>query len=56
MEIKLTLAIEEVQALMNLMGDTPAKMGYFPLMVKVKGQADLQVPQEPPKEAEQAVA
>jgi len=55
MEIKLTLAIEEVQALMNLMGDTPAKMGYFPLMIKIKGQADTQLP-EAPKEAEQAVA
>jgi hypothetical protein len=53
MEIKLTLSLEEVQALMNLMGETPAKMGYFPLMIKIKGQADLQVPQE---EAEQAVA
>jgi len=44
MDIKLTLTLEEVQSLMNLMGDTPAKMGYFPLMLKVKEQADPQVP------------
>ena len=55
MEIKLTLSLEEVQALMNLMGETPAKMGFFPIMIKVKGQADLQVPQET-QQAEQAVA
>jgi hypothetical protein len=54
-EIKLTLTLEEVQALMNLMGETPAKMGFFPLMAKVKIQADPQVPKEE-KEAEQAVA
>ena len=37
------------------MGETPAKMGFFPIMIKVKGQADLQVPQET-QQAEQAVA
>ena len=45
MDIKLTLTLEEVQNLMNLMGDTPAKMGLFPLMMKVKEQADPQVPE-----------
>ena len=42
MEIKLTLTLDEVQALMDLMGETPAKMGFFPLMAKVKMQADPQ--------------
>lgn len=52
MDIKLTLTVEEVQGLMNLMGDTPAKMGFFPLMMKVKEQADPQVPET--KEADKA--
>lgn len=57
MDIKLTLTLEEVQGLMNLMGETPAKLGYFPLMTKIKVQADPQVPQEEtPQEAEKAVA
>jgi hypothetical protein len=42
MEIKLTLTLDEVQALMDLMGETPAKMGFFPLMAKIKMQADPQ--------------
>ena len=42
MEIKLTLTLDEVQALMDLMGETPAKMGFFPLMAKIKIQADPQ--------------
>jgi hypothetical protein len=42
MEIKLTLTLEEVQALMGLMGETPAKLGFFPIMAKVKMQADPQ--------------
>ena len=46
MDIKLTLTLEEVQGLMNLMGETPAKMGFFPLMAKIKEQAEPQVPQE----------
>jgi hypothetical protein len=42
MEIKLALTLDEVQALMDLMGETPAKMGFFPLMAKIKMQVDPQ--------------
>jgi len=42
MEINLTLTLEEVQAIMDLMGETPAKMGFFPLMARIKVQADPQ--------------
>jgi len=55
-DITLKLSIEEVQALMNLMGETPAKMGYFPLMAKMKAQADPQVAVEEVAEPEQAAA
>jgi len=51
-DIKLILTVEKVQGLMNLMGDTPAKMGFFPLMMKVKEQADTQIPET--KEADKA--
>jgi hypothetical protein len=53
-DINLTLTLEEVQTLMNLMGETPAKMGLFPIMVKVKMQADPQAPKE--QEAAQEAA
>ena len=49
-EIKLELTINEVNALLALMGDTQAKFGYFPLMQKVKAQAEEQLPKEEPKE------
>lgn len=49
-EIKLELSINEVNALLALMGDTQAKYGYFPLMQKVKEQAESQLPKEEPKE------
>ena len=42
MEIALKLDLQDVQALMDLMGETPAKMGFFPLMAKIKVQADPQ--------------
>lgn len=42
MDIKLILTIEEVQGLINLMGETPAKLGFFPLMDKIKTQTNEQ--------------
>lgn len=49
-EIKLELSVNEVNALLALMGDTQAKYGYFPLMQKVKQQAEDQLPKETPAE------
>lgn len=46
--IKLELSIEEVNFLLAVMGDLPTKTGAYPLVVKIKEQADPQVP--PPQE------
>lgn len=51
MDINLTLAIEEVNVLLNLIGNTPTSSGLYPLAVKIKGQAEPQVPKQ-----EEAVA
>ena len=46
MEIKLTLTVEEVNVLLNLIGQTPTSSGLFPLAVKIKSQAEPQVPKQ----------
>jgi hypothetical protein len=43
----LDLTIEEINALLNLMGKTATESGFFPLMVKIKEQAEAQLPKEP---------
>jgi len=42
--IKLELSIDEVNAILQVLGDLPSKTGAWPLMVKIKEQADPQVP------------
>jgi hypothetical protein len=46
--IKLELSIEEVNFILGTLGELPSKTGAFPLMMKVKEQAQSQV--EQPKE------
>ena len=42
--IKLELSIEEVNAILQVLGDLPSKTGAWPLTVKIKEQAEPQVP------------
>jgi hypothetical protein len=42
--ITLDLTVIEVNTLLQLLGETPTKMGLYPLAMKIKGQADEQVP------------
>ena len=42
--IKLELSVEEVNAILQVLGDLPTKVGAWPLMLKIKDQAELQVP------------
>ena len=42
--IKLDLDINEVNFILSLLGDLPSKTGAWPLMVKIKEQAEPQVP------------
>jgi len=44
----LDLTIEEINALLNLMGKTATESGFFPLMVKIKEQAEAQLPKDAP--------
>ena len=44
MEIKLELTVEEVNGILQVLGDLPAKTGVWPLIVKIKDQAEPQVP------------
>lgn len=45
--VNLELSIEEVNAILQVLGDLPTKTGAWPLIVKIKEQAEGQV--EPPE-------
>jgi hypothetical protein len=49
--ITLELSVEEVNAVLNVLGELPTKSGAWPLIVKIKEQAEPQVPAD---DAEQA--
>jgi hypothetical protein len=44
MELTLKLTVEEINGILQVMGDLPTKTGAFPLVMKIKQQADAQVP------------
>jgi hypothetical protein len=44
--IKLELEIEEVNSLLGVLGELPSKTGAWNLIVKIKGQAEPQVPKQ----------
>jgi len=44
--IKLELSIDEVNAILQVLGDLPSKTGAWPLIVKIKEQAEPQVPKQ----------
>jgi hypothetical protein len=46
--IKLDLTIEEVNAILQVLGDLPTKTGAWPLVLKIKEQAEPQVPPSEP--------
>ena len=48
--MKLELETNEVQYILNVLGEIPAKSGVWPLLVKIKEQADAQMPKESPVE------
>lgn len=49
MELQLTLTIEEVNGILQVLGDLPTKSGAYPLVIKIKEQAEPQIPKEEPK-------
>lgn len=46
MEITLKLSVEEVSAIVQVMGELPTKSGIFPLVMKIKEQAEAQLPKD----------
>lgn len=51
MEVKLILNLEEVNAILAALGKLPTDTGVYPLALKVKSQAESQVPREEEKTA-----
>lgn len=45
--MNLNLETNEVQFILNVLGELPSKSGAWPLIVKIKEQAEAQLPQEP---------
>jgi hypothetical protein len=50
MDINLTLNVDEVNAVLQTLGNLPTSSGAFPLLMKIKQQAEGQLPQEQPEE------
>ena len=48
--MKLEFEVNEVQFILNVLGEMPAKSGVWPLIVKIKDQADAQIPKDAPAE------
>jgi hypothetical protein len=46
MNINLSLSIEEVNGILQTLGQLPTSSGAWPLVVKIKEQAESQVPKE----------
>jgi len=46
MDINLKLTVEEVNAILGVLGDLPTKSGAWPLVLKIKEQAESQLPKE----------
>lgn len=42
----INLEVNEVQFILNVLGEMPAKSGVWPLILKIKEQAEAQVPKE----------
>jgi hypothetical protein len=50
MEIVLKISVEEVNSILQVLGELPSKTGAWPLILKIKKQAEEQLPkkEEPP--------
>ena len=48
--MKLELDINEINFILQTLGELPSKTGVWPLILKIKEQADSQVPKEPTPE------
>jgi len=46
MELKLTLTVEEVKSHLHVLSELPTRMNAYPLLMKIKEQAEAQIPKE----------
>jgi len=46
MNITLTLTVEEINAVLQTLGNLPTSSGAFPLLMKIKDQAEAQLPKD----------
>ena len=46
MEIALKLSVEEVNSVLQVLGELPSKTGAWPLILKIKSQAEEQLPKQ----------
>ena len=51
MEITLKLDLQEVNTLLNVMGQLPTSTNIWPLAAKIRSQAQEQIPTEVPEQA-----
>lgn len=47
MDINLALTVDEVNAVLQTLGNLPTSSGAWPLVVKIKEQAESQLPAQP---------
>lgn len=52
MEIEIKLHVDEINAVLQTLGQLPTSSGAFPLLMKIKEQAEAQVASEPEQIAE----
>ena len=50
--IKLELSVEEVNGILQALGNLPTSSGAWPLVVKIKEQGEAQVPKEEKQDAQ----
>jgi hypothetical protein len=48
MEIKLTMTLDEANAVLQVLGNLPTSSGVYPLLMKLKMQAEEQLPKSEP--------
>ncbi len=56
--MQINLEENEINAILAILGNMPSKSGTWPLMMKIKAQADAQLvePEEKPEESEEEAA
>ncbi len=53
MTVDLNLTVEEVNSLLHVLGELPTRMNAYPLLMKIKEQAEAQIPKEQPSKPSQ---